>query len=164
MEASKGGALAPIILLGLLLQSPQATLQPDTWPVKGVNRSAATHLIKEINKADNPDDPGKMILLWSKISSGTISESEVAILRTIANRQTGRQFGPDTDLYMTLFAGQLLNLYENRQEEQRRRNEQTIANDRVILELQKQINDLKQQLVDQRKELDDLKSQNKKLQ
>ena len=138
-----------LVLVAILLQSPQTIGPTETYPVKDVSSATARHLLEEILKGKDNDDFGRMLLLWSKITSGTISEPEVAILKGIADRPASRArglFKIDEVLYKTQFAGQLLALYDNKLEQDRKQKEQQIANERAILELQKQIDDLRKQI------------------
>lgn len=103
--------MTTLILTCLLMQSPQT----GVWPVRGIDPDVAEHLQKEVDRAKDSGDMGRMILLWSKVTSGTISEDELKFLRELANRKASRKFiGPDEELYYTLFAGQLLNLHDDR--------------------------------------------------
>jgi hypothetical protein len=129
-----------LLLLSLLLQAPQSFLIQPSWPVKEVSVETAQHLASEIAKGKDADDPAKMILLWSKIINNSISDQELMILHTLADRKANRrQLGPDGDLYMTLFAGQLLAFYDQRQADLKVHQELL----RQMQELRKQLEELK---------------------
>ncbi|HEX5430242.1 MAG TPA: hypothetical protein VFX17_04165 [Patescibacteria group bacterium] len=102
--------LALTLFVCLALTAPIQSVPPQTnWPVAEVDSAAAINLTQELQKAKNLDDPGWMIYWWSRATSGALNDQERQTLTILANRQATRSmFGPDTTLYLTLFAGQIL--------------------------------------------------------
>ncbi|MBX4204899.1 MAG: hypothetical protein KW788_01765 [Candidatus Doudnabacteria bacterium] len=141
-----------LILTALLLQSPAVSSEPRI-PVNAMNPQVSDHLLKEIAKGKDQDDPGKVILLWIKADAGALGDQDRATLIVLANRKATRSILADKDLYLTLFAAKILQLDEKRQAEakaleleRQREAERNNADDKFHRDLLEQIEQLKKEI------------------
>lgn len=104
------------------------------------------HLQAEIDKGKDLDDPAKMVRYWIKITDGTIEPHELVVLRRLAGRNPRRVMLTDSELYLTMFANQLVALYEQQELQLLRDELKKAADDKVHQDFQKQIDELKQQI------------------
>ncbi|HYE22787.1 MAG TPA: hypothetical protein VD998_04330 [Verrucomicrobiae bacterium] len=111
-----------LVLLMLLLQVSTAAAQnakplPPS-PIRGITDESWWHLTRQIAKGEDRDDPAKMVGFWAKIVSSTFGHEDRSELEFLANRRPTRKLiGPDGELYMTVFAGLLLALDQEKQKE-----------------------------------------------
>jgi hypothetical protein len=132
-----------MLVLGLLLVISTAAQAQNPPPSAGVNPDAWKQLMDEVDKGNDPDDPGKMIRYWTKAATGSLTNIDKSELVVLVNRRPKRGFGPDGKVYLTMFAAAILEVNASR-----------VAQIAKNTETDKQIADLRRVIDELRKMID----------